>query len=213
MAELVYFTGPMDCGKSTLALQVDHTEASAGRKGRRFTRKDRAGDGTISSRIGLSAPAVEVTEELDFWQYVVDELTSGQRIDYLICDEAHFYTTAHIDALARVVDELAIDVSCFGILTDFRTELFPSSRRLVELCDRLEVLQVRPRCWCGAPATHNARTVGGVMVTEGSQVVVGDTDPSAEIAYQVLCRRHHRRRMTARVAAVTLSPEPLPFGE
>jgi thymidine kinase len=111
------------------------------------------------------------------------------------------------------VDELAIDVSCFGILTDFRTELFPSSRRLVELCDRLEVLQVRPRCWCGAPATHNARTVGGVMVTEGSQVVVGDTDPSAEIAYQVLCRRHHRRRMTARVAAVTLSPEPLPFGE
>jgi thymidine kinase len=51
------------------------------------------------------------------------------------------------------------------------------------------------------------------MVTEGSQVVVGDTDPSAEIAYQVLCRRHHRRRMTARVAAVTLSPEPLPFGE
>ena len=213
MAELVYFTGPMDCGKSTLALQVDHTETSAGRKGLRFTRQDRAGDGTISSRIGLSAAAIEVTGELDFWHFVVDELTTGHRIDYLICDEAHFYSAAHIDSLARVVDELAIDVFCFGILTDFRTELFPASRRLVELCDRLEVLQVRPRCWCGAPATHNARTVGGAMVTEGSQVVVGDTDPSAEVAYQVLCRRHHRRRMTAQVAAVTLSPEPLPFGE
>jgi thymidine kinase len=74
----------------------------------------------------------------------------------------------------------------------------------------MELLQVRPRCWCGEPATHNARTVGGVMVTEGSQVVVGDTD-AAEVAYQVLCRRHHRRRVTRQVAAVTLSPEPLPF--
>jgi thymidine kinase len=48
------------------------------------------------------------------------------------------------------------------------------------------------------------------MVTEGNQVVVGDT-ADAEVAYQVLCRRHHRRRVTAQVAAVTLSPEPLPF--
>jgi len=53
--------------------------------------------------------------------------------------------------------------------------------------------------------------VNGIMVTEGTQVVVGDTT-DANVAYQVLCRRHHRRRVTAQVAAVTLSPEPLPFG-
>ena len=28
MAELSYFTGPMDCGKSTLALQLDYTQAA-----------------------------------------------------------------------------------------------------------------------------------------------------------------------------------------
>ena len=211
MAELIYFTGPMDCGKSTLALQVAYTESTAGRQGRLFTMLDRSGEAAITSRIGLSSPAIEVTAEFDLWQYVVYELTAGRRVDYLVCDEAQFYTPVHVDQLARVVDELQIDVFCFGILTDFRTELFPASRRLVELCDRMELLQVRPRCWCGEPATHNARTVNGVMVTEGTQVVVGDTT-DADVAYQVLCRRHHRRRVTAQVAAVTLSPEPLPFG-
>ncbi|HEY3339643.1 MAG TPA: thymidine kinase [Propionicimonas sp.] len=210
MAELTYFTGPMDCGKSTLALQVAYTESTAGRQGRLFTMLDRSGEATITSRIGLTSPAIEVTGELDLWKYVVSELTGGRRVDFLVCDEAQFYTPAHIDQLARIVDELQIDVFCFGILTDFRTELFPASRRLVELCDRMEMLQVRPRCWCGEPATHNARTINGVMVTEGSQVVVGDIG-DAEVAYQVLCRRHHRRHVTAQVAAVTLSPEPLPF--
>jgi thymidine kinase len=210
VAELTYFTGPMDCGKSTLALQVAYTESTAGRQGRLFTMLDRSGQAAITSRIGLTSPAMEVTGELDLWTYVVSELTGGRRVDFLVCDEAQFYTPVHIDQLARVVDELQIDVFCFGILTDFRTELFPASRRLVELCDRMEMLQVRPRCWCGEKATHNARTVNGVMVTEGSQVVVGDIG-DAEVAYQVLCRRHHRRHVTAQVAAVTLSPEPLPF--
>lgn len=214
MAELVFFTGPMDCGKSTLALQTAYTEDAAGRQGRLFTSLDRAGDAIISSRIGLASPAIEVTEGFDFWAFVIGQLTSGHRIDYLVCDEAQFFTTAHIDQLARVADDLQIEVFCFGILTDFRTQLFPASRRLVELCDRMEVLQVRPRCWCGAAATHNARTVDGTMVTEGNQVVVGDTvDTGAEVAYQVLCRRHHRRRMTAQVAAIDLTPDPLPFGE
>lgn len=210
MAELTYFTGPMDCGKSTLALQVAYTETQARREGRLFTMLDRSGRATITSRIGLDKDALEVTPEFDFWAYVVSELTNGRRVDFLVCDEAQFYQTEHIDQLARITDELQIDVFCFGILTDFRTQMFPASKRLVELCDRLEMLQVRPRCWCGEPATHNARTVGGAMVTEGNQVVVGDTDDD-EVAYQVLCRRHHRRRVTAQVAAVTLSPEPLPF--
>ena len=64
----------------------------------------------------------------------------------------------------------------FGILTDFRTELFPGSRRLVELADRTQVLQVEALCWCGKRATHNARTENGEMVTEGEVIVVGDVE-------------------------------------
>lgn len=117
-----------------------------------------------------------------------------------------------IDQLARVVDDLELDVFAFGITTDFRSKLFPGSQRLVELADRVEVLQVEALCWCGARATHNARTIGGRMVVEGAQVVVGDVNQSQdEIGYEVLCRRHHRRRMTSASArAAALSPDVLP---
>ncbi len=207
----------MDSGKSTLALQTNHNHAARGRIGRIFTAHDRAGEAVLSSRLGLTHEALEVPSDFDFWTYVVDTLTQGGRIDYLICDEAQFYSARQVDQLARVVDELQIDVFAFGILTDFRSFLFPGSARLVELADRMNVLQVEALCWCGKRATHNARTENGAMVTEGEVIVVGDveaqdTEP-ADVAYEVLCRQHHRRTLTAaRAKAVSLAPEPLPFG-
>ncbi|GAA4624788.1 thymidine kinase [Cellulomonas oligotrophica] len=201
MAELVFFSGTMDCGKSTLALQMHHNHAARGRDGVLFTRQDRAGTATISSRLGLTRHACEVGDTTDFWAEVVTRRTQGRPVDYLVADEAQFYTAEQVEQLARVVDELDADVFAFGITTDFRARLFPGSARLVELADRVEVLQVRALCWCGARATHNARTVGGAMVVEGAQVVVGDVGASgSQVGYEVLCRRHHVRRMTAATA-------------
>ncbi len=217
VAELSFFTGTMDSGKSTLALQTNHNHAARGRIGSIFTTHDRAGEATLSSRLGLTHEAIEVGPDFDFWRHVVDTLTRGGRIDYLICDEAQFYTPLQIEQLAKIVDELQIDVFAFGILTDFRSVMFPGSARLVELADRMHVLQVEALCWCGKRATHNARTENGVMITEGDVVVVGDTaedeGEQVEVAYEVLCRQHHRRRLTAaRARAVSMAPEPLPFG-
>ncbi|WP_069767463.1 MULTISPECIES: thymidine kinase [unclassified Streptomyces] len=211
MPELVFFSGTMDCGKSTLALQIEHNRSARGLQGMIFTRDDRAGEGKLSSRLGLVTDAVEVEDGQDLYAYLVEHLSQGGRADYVIADEAQFLAEEQIDQLARVVDDLDIDVYAFGITTDFRSKLFPGSQRLVELADRVEVLQVEALCWCGARATHNARTVGGVMVVEGAQVVVGDVDQADTIGYEVLCRRHHRRRMTASSArAAALSPDVLP---
>jgi thymidine kinase len=211
MPELVFFSGTMDCGKSTLALQIEHNRSARGLAGMIFTRDDRAGEGKLSSRLGLVTDAVEVEDGQDLYAYVVEHLSRGGRADYVIADEAQFLVPEQIDQLARVVDDLGVDVYAFGITTDFRSKLFPGSQRLVELADRVEVLQVEALCWCGARATHNARTIGGEMVVEGAQVVVGDVNQSDAIGYEVLCRRHHRRRMTsASVRAGALSPDVLP---
>ncbi|MEU6342033.1 MULTISPECIES: thymidine kinase [unclassified Streptomyces] len=212
MPELVFFSGTMDCGKSTLALQIGHNRSARGLQGVIFTRDDRAGEGKLSSRLGLVTEAVEAAEGMDLYGYVVDLLSRGGKADYVIVDEAQFLAPEQIDQLARIVDDLDKDVFAFGITTDFRTRLFPGSQRLVELADRLEQLQVEALCWCGARATHNARTVGGEMVVAGAQVVVGDVHgPGDEIGYEVLCRRHHRRRVTAASArASALSPDVLP---
>lgn len=219
----------MDCGKSTLALQMNYNHAARGRAGLIFSRYDRAGDSVVSSRLGLSHEALEVSDATNFWDDVVAQASHGQRVDYLICDEAQFYEPAQVEQLARLVDEMGIDVYAFGITADFRAQLFPGSRRLIELCDRTEVLQVRALCWCGRTATHNARTVDGVMVVQGEQVVVGNvaeavSDGEAQaplesnhgaqsrVEYEVLCRRHYMRRMSARAAqAQALSPDVLPF--
>jgi thymidine kinase len=203
----------MDSGKSTLALQMDHNHAVAGRGGVLYTRNDRAGDSVLSSRLGLRHPAVEVTDRTDFWDDVVQRRTRGERVDYLVCDEAQFYAPAQIEQLAQLVDEMGVDVYAFGITADFRTRLFPGSARLVELADRVEVLQVQTLCWCGARATHNARTVNGTMVVQGEQVVVGNTGGRDVVGYEVLCRRHHMRRMTQAVArAVASTPQTLALG-
>jgi thymidine kinase len=213
VAELVFFCGTMDCGKSTLALQTDHNHAARGRRGLICTKLDRAGESVLSSRLGLSVAAIEVTDDLDLWELVVRRRTSGDPVDYLICDESQFLLVRQVEQLARLVDEMGIDVFAFGITTDFRTELFPGSQRLIELADRVEVLQVQALCWCGRRGTHNARTIDGVMVLEGDQVLVGDTDAGAgQVGYEVLCRRHHMRRMTAAAAhAAALSPDVLPL--
>ncbi|MGO1591783.1 MAG: thymidine kinase [Ancrocorticia sp.] len=209
MAELAFYSGTMNCGKSTLALQTAYNYQQLGHRGMVFTRGDRAGSGKLSSRIGLEQDAYEVDASTDFWEVVSNERTLGGRVDVLICDEVQFYTERQVEQLARIVDEIGIDVYGFGITSDFRTKLFPGSARMIELADRVEVLQVKALCWCGKRATHNARTIDGVMVTEGEQVVVGDVN-SGTVGYEVLCRYHHRQRMTAITAQATMGEDPLP---
>ncbi len=209
MAELVFFSGTMDCGKSTLALQTAHNYQQRGLDGIIFSMNDRAGAGKLSSRLGLITDAIEVTPETDFW-VTVNEYRLLHRVDYIICDEVQFYSGEQVNQLARIVDEIEINVYGFGITSDFLTRLFPGSARMLELADRIERLQVETLCWCGARATHNARTVNGLMAREGEQVVVGDTKAESQISYEVLCRKHHMLGMTANTAnAGKLSPDTL----
>ncbi|MFT4186481.1 MAG: thymidine kinase [Micrococcaceae bacterium] len=201
MAELVFFSGTMDSGKSTLALQLDYTRSTRGIRGLLFTKNDRSGNAIISSRIGLSHNAIEVTDATDFFDFVKKEHKRSP-VGYIICDEAQFYSIEQVNQLARIVDLIGIDIFVFGITSDFRTKLFEGSARLFEIADRIETLPVPTLCWCGAKATHNARTVNGEMVLEGEQVVVGDVELQADerkeaVGYETLCRKHHMQQRTA----------------
>jgi thymidine kinase len=191
-ARLKFFYGPMDCGKSTLALQIDHNHARQGRHGMLLVRHDRSGGAKITTRVGLARDAVEVHDDTDVRDLVRDEWAAGRPLDYLIVDEAGFLTGAHVDQLAELVDDWHVDVYCFGLASDFRTQLLLGAKRLVELADELIPVHVEVLCWCGRPGLLNARVVDGRIVREGETVVVADTD-GADVHYQVLCRRHHRR--------------------
>ena len=194
MALLRFSFGTMGSGKSTFALQIHHNLASRDLYGLLLTALDREGN-QVTSRLGVAAPAVDVTPELDLRALA----RAHWPIHYLVCDEVQFYTPAQCDQLGRVVDELEVDVYAFGLITDFRGRLFDGTRRLLEIADERVPLQVEARCWCGARATHNARVVNGDVVYEGETVVVGDTEHGVDqplfgdaVRYELLCRRHFR---------------------
>jgi thymidine kinase len=196
-AQLKFFHGPMDCGKSTLALQIDHNHARQGRHGLLLVRYDRSGGAAITTRVGLARAAVEIDDDTDIRRLVREQWSAGRPLDYLIVDEAGFLTTAHVDQLAELADDSHVDVYCFGLSTDFRTRLLPGAQRLFEIADETIPVHVEVLCWCGRPGRLNARVVDGRVVREGDTVVVADTadtpDAQADVHYQVLCRTHHRR--------------------
>lgn len=203
-----FYYGPMDCGKSTLALQVDHNQSRQGRQGLRLVSRDRSGQPRISSRIGITRQALELEAGTDLRELVRQRWAAGARVDYLIVDEAQFLEPAQVDQLAELADDNQVDVYCFGLATDFRSALFPGAARLVELADELRPVQVEVLCWCGLPARFNARVAGGRIVRDGDTVLVADTaalpdesgtqrdvgesTTAATVRYQVLCRRHYR---------------------
>jgi thymidine kinase len=194
MATLRFSFGTMGSGKSTLALQIHHNLSTRHLYGLLLTSFDREGN-QVTSRLGVAAPAIDVTPDLDLYALAVQHWP----IHYLVCDEVQFFTAEQCDQLARVVDELEVEVHAFGLMTDFRGHLFEGTKRLLEIADDRVALQVEARCWCGARATHNARVVNGEVTYEGETVIVGDTvDPTTPplfgdvVRYELLCRRHFR---------------------
>jgi thymidine kinase len=210
MATLRFSFGTMGCGKSTLALQIRHNLASRNLTGLLLTKLDRDG-AQITSRLGVSAPAIEVHSDLDLFALA----KAYSPLSFMVCDEAQFYTVEQCDQLARVVDELNVDVFAFGLITDFRGLLFDGTKRLLEIADERVALQVEARCWCGRRATHNARLVNGIIVYEGETVVVGDTSAQGEsrlfgdvVRYELLCRRHYASgEMASGEMAAVVPPE------
>ena len=125
----------------------------------------------------------EFLEEADKW--ISGEKDDWKNLDCIIIDEAQFLTKEQVDKLALIVDSYDLPVMCYGLRTDFMSNLFPGSKRLMEIADKIE--EVPTVCWCGRRAHFNARVVGGKIVREGEQVMLGGDE-----AYISVCRRHFR---------------------
>ena len=173
MAKLYFKYGAMGSSKTATALITKYNYEERGMKVWLIKPAADQRDGvfTLKSRIGLTAEAESVSPEKD-----ISELYKNrERADVIIVDECQFMTTSQIDQLRWLVDREDLPVLCFGLRTDFRTQLFPGSRRLFELAD--SITEIKTICDCGRKATTNARiSPEGYVLTEGDQVFLGGND-------------------------------------
>lgn len=190
MAKLYFQYSTMNAGKSTVLLQAAHNYRERGMEPFLLTAQldDRAGEGKIASRIGISDEAQTFSSEDDLFVVLQNRLEQGE-IACVFIDEAQFLTKDQVWQLARAVDDLKVPVMCYGLRVDFRGELFPGSAALLALAD--EMREVRTICHCGKKATMVVRhDENGNALRDGAQVQIGGNE-----TYVSLCRRHWREEM------------------
>jgi len=140
----------------------------------------------VISRIGIKADCIKFSKT----QNLIDLFNAEnikQKIDVIIVDECQFATSRQIEQLRRIAYN--IPVLCYGLLTNFKTELFEGSKRLVEIADSLQ--EVKSVCNCGRKASVNARLVNGKITTSGAEVLIG-----AEESYVSMCYLCFRKKLS-----------------
>ena len=190
MAKLYFYYAAMNAGKSTTLLQADYNYRERGMETMLWTARldNRAGEGTIGSRIALSAPAHMYDDSVDLFDAVGEELKKRE-LHCILVDEAQFLSPRHVLQLCEVADRLSIPVLCYGLRTDFQGKLFPGSAALLALADSM--VELKAVCECGRKATMNLRVdAEGHAIAAGAQTEIGGND-----RYVALCRRHFFQRL------------------
>ena len=187
MAKLYFKYGAMGSSKTAQALITKFNYEERGMKVWiiKPSTDVRDGDDMIRSRIGLEVKAEVIYPDTDITQSF-SKLTG---IDVIIADECQFFTRDHNDQLRTIVDEYDIPALCFGLRTDFLTNTFPGSYRLLEIAD--DITELKAMCQCGRKAIVNARLDSkGRIVTEGEQVFLGGND-----SYEAMCHKCWKKRI------------------
>ncbi len=196
MSKLYFNYGCMGSGKSMFLLATAHNFQE---KGIPFialkpATDTREGDSAIHSRSLPERECILVNEDVNIFDAVrnmvqISEVTFQEKLKWVLVDEAQFLTPKQVDELAKIVDTLDISVICYGLRTDFKTKMFPGSKRLFEIADTIE--EVKSSCHCGNKTIVNARIDSqSNLVTDGEQVEIGGDD-----RYVSLCRKCYYKKL------------------
>lgn len=173
MAKLYFYYSAMNAGKSTTLLQAAHNYEEQGMKVVLLTPiiDDRAGVGTISSRLGITRDALAFDQDFDLYTEVQKQHREGP-VSCVFVDECQFLTDVQVLQLTFICDRLGIPVLCYGLRTDFQGEPFEGSKYLLAWADELG--EIKTICTSGKKATMNARMdENGNRVSAGEQISIG----------------------------------------
>ena len=177
MAKLYFYYSAMNAGKTTTLLQSAHNYHVRGMRTLILTPRldNRFGEGTVASRIGLSARG-RIFERDDVLDALVEtDIAAHGRLHCVLVDEAQFLTRAQVWQITEIVDRLDVPVLAYGLRTDFRGELFEGSQYLLAWAD--SITEIKTICHTGRKATMVVRVdEQGRAVTDGPQVEIGGNE-------------------------------------
>ncbi len=196
MSKLYFRHGAMNSGKSTALLQVAHNYEERGQRVALLKPAvDTKGDRQVVSRLGVTREVdLLLTPDMNLRDaFSALRASAGESSDYacLLIDEAQFLTRAQVDQALEVAVLDDIPVLAYGIRTDFLTNGFPGSIRLLEIAHTLE--ELKTICRCGKKAMYNARLVDGEFVFTGEQVAID----GVHVTYESLCPNCYLTRKNA----------------
>lgn len=173
MSKLIFFYGTMKSSKSAQLIMTAYNYQQQNKPFIIFKPSiDTRDQNVVKSRALSTTYPVYTFNEND--RGYIYNMVKLRKYHAVLVDEIQFAKDYHVDELARIVYELNIPVLCYGLLIDFKGQLFEGSKRLVELADLREVKTV---CWyCDRKARFNMRTVDGVPTFEGDQIQIGDEE-------------------------------------
>ncbi len=180
MAKLHFKYGAMNSGKSDTLIKTAFNYEERGLKVLTIKPSiDTKGDNQIIARGGHRRTADIVAEAST---NVVDMVNSYDNIAIILVDEAQFLEPAQVSQLFDIAKTRDISVICYGLRADFQTNVFPGSKRLLEVADNIEKLPTM--CFCGNQAEFNTRKINGKYVFTGDQVAIDGED---KVEYDSLC--------------------------
>lgn len=188
MPKLYFRHGAVSSAKTLNLLAVAHNYKQQGKRVLLLkpAMDIRFGKGEIKSRAGLVQEAdVLINDETDLLS-----LSEEQKdVHCLLVDEVQFLAPRHIDQLRAITMMWHVPVICYGLRTDFRTNLFPGSKRLMEVADSIE--EVKTTCnFCNRKAVFNLKHVNGMADVTGPAVQLG-----AEEKYFPTCFPCYRKSL------------------
>lgn len=181
MARLHFHYGVMSSSKSASLLINAHNLKNNGIKveiikpafDKRFSASQ------IVSRIGLSGDAMAMPNLMEY--------QPKEDTDFVLIDEVQFFAPNDIDKLVHIADMQGKTVMCYGLMVDSNEEMFPASKRLIEVGAKLHRMESTCQInGCQKLATHHLRfDPNGAVIRAGDQFALGDSN------YKSVCRQHY----------------------
>lgn len=197
MSLLKFFVGPVASGKTIdLILRANQLQAIQGAGCVRILKPSidtRFSPNVVRSASGLEIRVTNLITPID--NILNLSLAS---VKHIVVDEIQFFTVQQIEQLREISLRHGIEVFCYGLLLDFKLQIFESSKRLLELCD--EFIQLRTYClMCNdsgnkvpSLASHNLKIVkhGDSVkpVVDGSSVCIGGIDTFLPVCFECYAR-------------------------